>query len=82
MEDAATAEISRAQLWQWVHNGATLDDGRAVDLALYEAIRDEELETLGGRSVERFADAVELLDGLVSSKTFVEFLTLGAYERL
>ena len=82
MEDAATAEISRAQLWQWVHNGATLDDGRAVDLALYEAIRDEELETLGGRSVERFTDAVELLDGLVSSKTFVEFLTLGAYERL
>ncbi len=54
----------------------------SVDLALYEAIRDEELETLGGRSVERFADAVELLDGLVSSKTFVEFLTLGAYERL
>ena len=82
MEDAATAEISRAQLWQWVHNGATLDDGRTVDLALYKAIRDEELETLGGRSVERFADAVELLDGLVSSKTFVEFLTLGAYERL
>ena len=82
MEDAATAEISRAQLWQWVHNGATLDDGRAVDLALYETIRDEELETLGGRSVERLADAVELLDGLVSSKTFVEFLTLGAYERL
>ena len=82
MEDAATAEISRAQLWQWVHNGAMLDDGRAVDLALYEAIRDEELERLGGRSAERFADAVELLDGLVTSKTFVEFLTLGAYERL
>ena len=82
MEDAATAEISRAQLWQWVHNGATLDDGRTVDLALYEAMRDEELETLGGRSAERLADAVELLDGLVASKTFVEFLTLGAYERL
>ena len=82
MEDAATAEISRAQLWQWVHNGAMLDDGRAIDLALYEAIRDEELEKLGGRSAERFADAIELLDGLVTSKTFVEFLTLGAYKRL
>ena len=82
MEDVATAEISRAQLWQWVHNGAMLNDGRAVDLALYEAIRDEELERLGGRAAERFADAVELLDGLVASKTFVEFLTLGAYERL
>ena len=82
MEDVATAEISRAQLWQWVHNGAMLNDGRTVDLALYEAIRDEELERLGGRAAERFADAVELLDGLVASKTFVEFLTLGAYERL
>ena len=82
MEDVATAEISRAQLWQWVHNGAMLNDGRTVDLALYEAIRDEELERLGGRAAERFADVVELLDGLVASKTFVEFLTLGAYERL
>ena len=82
MEDAATAEISRAQLWQWVHNGAALDDGGTVDLPLYETIRDEELERLGGGSAERLADAVELLDGLIASPTFSDFLTLGAYTRL
>ena len=81
MEDAATAEISRSQLWQWVHNGATLDDGRIIDLALYQKIRDEELEKLGGRS-GRVADAVDLLDALVSGETLDAFLTLGAYERL
>ena len=82
MEDAATAEISRAQLWQWVHNGSALDDGGTVDLALYEALRDEEIERLGGRSTERLTDAVELLDTLVASQTFPDFLTLGAYDRL
>ena len=43
MEDAATAEISRAQLWQWVHHGAHLEDGRLVDVALCDKIIDEEL---------------------------------------
>ena len=46
MEDAATAEISRAQLWQWVHHEAKLTDGRIVDVALVESIIDDEL---GGR---------------------------------
>ena len=82
MEDAATAEISRAQLWQWVHNGATLNDGRVVDIALYATIRDEEIEKLGGRSAGRFDDAVNLLDALVKNETFADFLTLGAYARL
>ncbi len=82
MEDAATAEISRAQLWQWVHRGAKLDDGRVVDRAMYETIRDEELAKLGGREKGRFADAATLLDELVLSEEFGEFLTLPAYERL
>ena len=82
MEDAATAEISRAQLWQWVHNGATLNDGRVVDIALYATLRDTEIEKLGGRSAGRFGDAVDLLDALVEDETFADFLTLGAYARL
>ena len=82
MEDAATAEISRAQLWQWTHNGATLDTGATVDQALYERLREEEVKRLGGPSASRLTDAVALLDALVTSERFVEFLTLGAYERL
>ncbi len=82
MEDAATAEISRAQLWQWIHNAATLDNGGTVDLALYERLRDEEVDTLGGTSAQRIADAVALLDALVTSERFADFLTLSAYERL
>ncbi len=82
MEDAATAEISRSQLWQWVHNEAKLDDGRAVDLALYEQVRDEEIDKLGGRLNGRLGEAVALLDSLVSGDTLDAFLTLGAYQRL
>ena len=48
MEDAATAEISRSQIWQWIHNGAKLEDGRTVTRALYEQMRAEELAKLGG----------------------------------
>ena len=82
MEDAATSEISRSQLWQWVHNGARLEDGRPVDIALYEQIRDEELEKLGGRSTGRLGEAADLVDSLVKNETIDAFLTLGAYERL
>ena len=82
MEDAATAEISRSQLWQWIHHGAALNDGRLVTAALYAQIRDEELAKLGGRSVERYADATEILDTLVLSDQFIEFLTLIAYDKL
>ena len=62
MEDAATAEISRSQLWQWRRHGTRLDDGRPVSAELYEAIRDEELSRNGGRGVGRLGDAVDLLD--------------------
>ncbi len=82
MEDAATAEISRSQLWQWRVTGSRLDDGRLVDGALYRAVRDEELAALGGRHVGRLGEAADLLDGLVLDDDFAEFLTLRAYPQL
>jgi malate synthase len=82
MEDAATAEISRSQIWQWLHHGAALDDGRPVTRELYARIREEELTKLGGSSVERYEEATEILDRLCLSDEFIEFLTLIAYEHL
>ncbi|MEO8228811.1 MAG: malate synthase A [Chloroflexota bacterium] len=82
MEDAATAEISRSQLWQWRHHATKLDDGRPVTAELYATIRDEELARNGGRDSGRLGDAVDLLDRLVLAPTFAEFLTLGAYPLL
>jgi malate synthase len=82
MEDAATAEISRSQLWQWRTTGTVLEDGRPVDRALLERIRDEELAALGGRGRGRLGDAADLLDGLVLDDEFAEFLTLRAYPLL
>jgi malate synthase len=82
MEDAATAEISRAQLWQWRRNGATTSDGQAIDAAFYERVRDEELGKLGGRTEGRLGTAADLLDGLVLGDQFEPFLTLPAYAYL
>ena len=86
MEDAATAEISRSQLWQWRTLGTRLDDGRYLTGGLYTEIRDEVLAELAGgggaAGAGHLAEAAELLDGLVLDDEFAEFLTLGAYERL
>jgi malate synthase len=82
MEDAATAEISRAQIWQWLRHGARLADGRAVTADLYTQIRADELERLGGAGAGRYADAAAILDSLVLDATFTEFLTLPAYRYL
>jgi malate synthase len=79
MEDAATAEISRAQLWQWITNKATLDDGTVASAQLYQKIREEELLNIGGRDHGRMPDAIALLDSLVLNPEFMEFLTLPAY---
>jgi malate synthase len=79
MEDAATAEISRSQLWQWRRRGVRLHDGRPFTGELYGAIRDEELARLGGRGAGRLGEAVDLLDRLVLADDFPEFLTLEAY---
>jgi len=84
MEDVATAEISRSQLWQWTHNGARLDDGRPVTAALYRQIRGQELQRLEvpGQSTEHVREAAEILDALVESPDFPEFLTYLAYPKL
>jgi malate synthase len=82
MEDAATAEISRSQLWQWRTTGTRLDDGRQASADLYRAVRDEELARLGGPADGRLADAADLLDRLVLDDDFAEFLTLRAYSLL
>jgi malate synthase len=82
MEDTATAEISRAQLWQWLHHGTPLADGRTFGPELYQQIRTQEIEKLGGEGKGRLRDAAELLDELVLSRDFVPFLTIKAYPRL
>lgn len=89
MEDTATAEISRAQLWQWIHHPAgTLADGRPVSLGLVRAWTEEELtkiEALIGQqrfNQGRFDTAHQLLDELVASDEFIGFLTLIAYDYL
>jgi malate synthase len=79
MEDAATAEISRAQLWQWITNKAKLDNGTVATRELYGKMRDEELEKIGGREQGRMREAVDLLDSLVLNREFSEFLTIPAY---
>ncbi|GBD17010.1 Malate synthase A [bacterium HR26] len=80
MEDTATAEIARAQLWQWRYHRASLADGQPVTAELYRQVRDEEVGKLGGRSAGRLAEAIEILDRLVLDDEFTEFLTFIAYD--
>ncbi|HEY3524507.1 MAG TPA: malate synthase A, partial [Candidatus Limnocylindrales bacterium] len=82
MEDAATCEISRSQLWQWIRHAVALDDGRPMSRELYEAVRDEELTRLGGVGNGRLADAAAIIDRVVLAEHFEPFLTTVAYDRL
>ena len=82
MEDAATAEISRAQLWQWIRHGAKLDDGRPVNTEMYKRLRDEEYARLTSKGVQKYPEAVKTLDQLVLTDKFEPFLTLPAYKKL
>jgi malate synthase len=82
MEDAATAEIARAQLWQWIQTGAKLDSGEPVTLNLYEQLRIEQLTELTKQGDGRFGEAAGILDALVASSEFKEFLTIPAYAEL
>jgi malate synthase len=83
MEDAATAEISRSQLWQWRVHDVSVDDGRQLTPDRYASIRDEELARLRPLSPDSpWPEAATLLDELVLADDFAEFLTLGAYPRL
>lgn len=86
MEDAATAEISRTQLWQWLKNEVKLEDGRKFTIELYIEIFDDEIEKIiteiGEVNIRnsKFELAIELFDKLVLSEKFEEFLTLPAYK--
>ena len=85
MEDAATAEISRTQVWLWLHKNIQIEDGRNFNLAMYQQIKREELEKIKNLVGEdnftngKFKLAIELFDELVLSKEYKEFLTLSAY---
>ena len=89
MEDAATAEISRAQVWQWIrHSSGVLTDGRKVTKELFRQVLDEELGKIKRRiGDERFVNgkyemARELFDAITTEDAFVEFLTLPGYAKL
>ncbi|MBI2780273.1 MAG: malate synthase A [Chloroflexi bacterium] len=85
MEDAATAEISRSQLWQWRRSRAVLSDGLPLTADRYRAIRGQELALLNASAADsgaRLSEAASLLDALVLDDRFTEFLTLPAYELL
>jgi malate synthase len=78
MEDAATAEICRTQLWQWLKFEAPLEDGRNFTLDLFEQWFDEEVGLLA--EVANIAEAARLMHNMIVSDDLVEFLTLPAYE--
>ncbi|HET8684592.1 MAG TPA: malate synthase A, partial [Micromonosporaceae bacterium] len=90
MEDAATAEISRSQVWQWLHNGVRLDDGEPVTAELVRRIEDEELARIrakaggdaagGDGDKGRLDEARALFEQVALADEFVDFLTLPAYE--
>ena len=86
MEDAATAEISRAQIWQWMKYGAVLDTGMKVTRAFFERAMHEEMikvkAEVGPRAYAkgRFADAEKLFRQLAVARDFVPFLTIPAYK--
>lgn len=88
MEDAATAEISRASIWQWIKNGATLSNGQTMTADYFRSVMGEELEVVKSEVGEdrwssgHFDQAVSLLEHLCVSEDFDTFLTLGAYKKI
>ncbi|RPI23957.1 MAG: malate synthase A [Chloroflexota bacterium] len=89
MEDTATAEISRAQVWQWVHHPAAfLSDGSKIDMEMYQRLAPEEMEKIRALVGEtyfaegKYDQARRIFDSLVSASEFVEFLTLAGYGEL
>ena len=80
MEDAATAEICRAQVWQWVRHGARMSDGKAVTASLVREIARERTAELQGDGLDRrLQQACEVLEGLMTGAEFPEFLTVESY---
>jgi malate synthase len=88
MEDAATAEIARSQVWQWLHHGATTDDGKKITKDVVQQIESEELgkirDAIGEDAFDsgRFKEAQEIFERVALSTEFAEFLTTPAYDYL
>ncbi|HXL93621.1 MAG TPA: malate synthase A [Streptosporangiaceae bacterium] len=87
MEDAATAEISRSQTWQWIHNDVALDDGTLVTRDLVERLIDEELSKIRAQAgtefdAAQYGQAVALFTEVALADQFADFLTIPAYERM
>ena len=82
MEDAATAEISRTQLWQWIHHKCAINNGTKITAELYQQYKKEELKNVAPLAGDKLKEAEKLLDTIILSNTFTEFLTLPAYEMI
>jgi malate synthase len=88
MEDAATAEISRSQVWQWIHHGATLNTGQRITRELVLQFEQEELDKIRqglsdeASSGHRFDEAQQLFEQVALSQSYTEFLSLPAYEHI
>ena len=88
MEDAATAEISRSQLWQWIHHEAKLNDGRKISVDLFDKWLEEEMQVIQSKIGEtrfrsgKFGEASSLFSKMIIKDEFDEFLTLPAYNYL
>lgn len=88
MEDAATAEISRANIWQWIHHGVKLDDGQTFNKELFHTWLYQELDTIKQEVGEaryaagRFEQTADLFYKLSTAEEFATFLTLPSYELL
>ncbi|MCL6564781.1 MAG: malate synthase A, partial [Firmicutes bacterium] len=81
MEDMATAEIARAQVWHWLHHQVRLDDGTRVDRALVEAALERGIRQWGG-GLSRLHEAIEVFREVALSSRWVDFVSLAAYPRL
>ena len=80
MEDAATAEICRTQVWQWVKHGARMDDGRVVTVEFVRQVTGETVEQLRGRLEACTLElSARIFEEMMTSEEFPEFLTLAAY---
>jgi malate synthase len=84
MEDAATAEISRSQVWQWIHHGASLSTGQRITRELVQQLEEEELDKIRQAmpAGNRLDEARGLFDEVALNEQFVEFLTLPAYAHI
>ena len=88
MEDAATAEISRTSIWQWIRHGKTLQSGEVVTATLFRQMLAEEMQVIRAElgevrfSAGRFSEAAALMEHITTDHELVEFLTLPGYDLL